>query len=217
MPRPLDDFIGRHLRELGFLKDKAFARRAFTELKTNGYIRYEDLPLETREGRAINVEFISNIYLVGEKRIIQCNIRDVTERKQAEAALALAGRRLNLMSGITRHDITNQLTALSGFLDLALETATVPEGVALIDRAHRAADTIQRLIAFTKEYEDLGAMAPVWQGLSEVIRSAASQMGESTINFEIPDDRLELLADPLLIRVFYNLFENSRQHEGAVT
>jgi len=214
---PLDDFIGRHLWELGFLKDKAFARRAFTELKTNGYIRYEDLPLETREGRAISVEFISNVYLVGEKRIIQCNIRDVTERKQAEAALALAGRRLNLMSGITRHDITNQLTALSGFLDLALETATVPEGVALINRAHRAADTIQRLIAFTKEYEDLGAMAPVWQGLSEVIRSAASQMGESTINFEIPDDRLELLADPLLIRVFYNLFENSRQHGSTVT
>jgi len=79
-----DYFIGKHLWELGFIKDKTIAQNAFTELKTKGYIRYEDLPLETKDRRSIDVEFISNAYSVGVKKIIQCNIRSITDRKQAE-------------------------------------------------------------------------------------------------------------------------------------
>ena len=84
---PLEYFVGKHLWELGFFKDKALAKNAFTELKTDGYIRYEDLPLETRDGRSIDVEFVSNVYFVGDKRIIQCNIRDITDRKVAQDIL----------------------------------------------------------------------------------------------------------------------------------
>src|SRR5208282_4486118 len=80
---PLDYFIGRHLWELGFIKDKSLAQDAFLKLKSEGYIRYEDLPLETKDGQRMNVEFVSNVYLVGNKKIIQCNIRDITERKHA--------------------------------------------------------------------------------------------------------------------------------------
>jgi PAS domain S-box-containing protein len=213
---PLEYFLGRHLWELGFLKDKSLAKNAFDILKTEGYIRYEDLPLETKQGRAIHVEFVSNVYLVGEKRIIQCNIRDITERSRAEDALALASRKLNLMSGITRHDILNQLTVLSGSLELALGN-TNPEGIAHINRAQKAAVTIQRQIAFTREYEDLGVKTPVWQQVSDIVQSAVSQMAATAITLEIPDDHLEVYADPLLVKVFYNLFDNTRQHGGAVT
>ena len=214
---PLEYFLGRHLWELGFLKDKSLAKNAFETLKTEGYIRYEDLPLETKQGRAIHVEFVSNVYFVGDKRIIQCNIRDITERSRAEEALALASRKLNLMSGITRHDILNQLTVLSGSLELALGNVTNTEGIAHINRAQKAAVTIQRQIAFTREYEDLGVKTPVWQQVSDIVRSAVSQMAATTITLEIPDDHLEVYADPLLVRVFYNLFDNTRQHGGEVT
>jgi PAS domain S-box-containing protein len=214
---PLEYFVGRHLWELGVIKDKSLAENAFSKLKTEGYIRYEDLPLETSQGKAMNVEFVSNVYLVGDKRIIQCNIRDITARKRAEDGLALASRKLNLMSGITRHDIINQLTILSGSLDLALGKVKEPERIAHINRAQKAADTIQRQIAFTREYEDLGVRSPVWQRLSDIIRSAASQLAATAISFEIPDDRLEIYADPLLVKVFYNLFDNARQHGGGVT
>jgi PAS domain S-box-containing protein len=214
---PLDYFHGKQLWELGFIRDKSFAQKAFADLKTNSYSRYEDIPLETKDGQGIQVEFISNVYTVNHHKIIQCNIRDITDRKRAEAALALASRKLNLMSGITRHDIMNQLTALSGSLDLARGTIKEPEGIAHINRAYKAAETIQRQIAFTKEYEDLGVRAPVWQRLSVIVRSAASQMAADTIALEIPDDPLEIYADPLLVKVFYNLFDNTRQHGGAVT
>ncbi len=94
----LDDFLGKHLWELGFLVDKSFAKKAFAELQAKGYIRYENLPLETKQGKAISVEFVSNVYPVGDKRIIQCNIRNITERKQAEEALVEACEKLNQMS-----------------------------------------------------------------------------------------------------------------------
>ena len=84
---PLDYFIGRHLWELGFIKDKSLAQDAFLKLKSEGYIRYQDLPLETKDGQRMNVEFVSNVYLVGNKKIIQCNIRDITERKHAYESL----------------------------------------------------------------------------------------------------------------------------------
>jgi PAS domain S-box-containing protein len=214
---PLDYFIDKQLWELGFIKNKSLAQDAFSKLKTEGYIRYEDLPMETKQGQAIHVEFVSNVYLVSDKRIIQCNIRNITERKRADSALALASRKLNLMSGITRHDILNQLTVLSGSLDLALDTVKDPEGIVHLNRAQIAAHTIQRQIDFTREYEDLGVRSPTWQQLTVVIRSAASQMADSAITFEIPDDRLEIYADPLLVKVFFNLFENARQHGGGVT
>jgi len=91
---PLEYCIGKHLWDLGFIKDKTLAQHAFTELKTNGYIRYEDLPLETKDGRSIDVEFVSNAYLVGDKKVFQCNIRDITERKRADLDLLSAQKRL---------------------------------------------------------------------------------------------------------------------------
>ncbi len=213
---PLDYFVGKRLWELGFLKDKSFSQNAFTILKKDGYIRYEDLPLETIRGKAMSVEFVSNVYLVGDKRIIQCNIRDITDRKRAEDALALASRKLNLMSAITRHDIRNQLMVLSGSLELALTTVKEPEEVAQINWAYKAAVTIRRQIEFTQEYEELGIRSPVWQRVSDITRSASLQLAADIITFEIPDDTLEIYADLLLSKVFYNLFDNARQH-GAVT
>jgi PAS domain S-box-containing protein len=82
-----EELLGKTLWEIGPFKDIAQSQAAFRELQTKGYVRYEDLPLETRDGRLIDVEFVSNVYLVDHSRVIQCNIRDITDRKQAEAAL----------------------------------------------------------------------------------------------------------------------------------
>ena len=81
------DFLGKKLWDIGPFKDVEAAKGAFRELQKKRYIRYEDLPLETKDGRPINVEFVSNVYLVNGKKVIQCNIRDITLRMQAEEAL----------------------------------------------------------------------------------------------------------------------------------
>lgn len=76
---------GKHIWELGVFKDIAASKDAFQALQENEYIRYEDLPLETKEGQAIAVEFVSNVYLVDHRKVIQCNIRDITAQKRAKA------------------------------------------------------------------------------------------------------------------------------------
>jgi PAS domain S-box-containing protein len=80
-------FLGKAIWQLGFFKDVVANEENFAELQANEYIRYENLPLETFDGRRIEVEFISNVYLVNDSKVIQCNIRDVTARVQAERAL----------------------------------------------------------------------------------------------------------------------------------
>jgi len=87
-------FLGQAVWELGFFKD-VFANQAkFAELQQKEYVRYENLPLETADGRRIDVEFVSNVYLVNNLKVIQCNIRDITEHKRAETLLKELSQRL---------------------------------------------------------------------------------------------------------------------------
>ncbi len=81
-----EEFLGRKLWEIGPFKGTTASKIAFAELQLKDRIRYEGLPLETKDGQRVEVEFISNAYLVDKKRLIQCNIRDITERKLAEMA-----------------------------------------------------------------------------------------------------------------------------------
>jgi len=82
-----EQLLAKELWEIGLFEDKLRSQKAFTELKSNTYIRYEDLPLTTSNGHAINVEFVSNVYQVNTQKVIQCNIRDISERKRAEEAI----------------------------------------------------------------------------------------------------------------------------------
>jgi len=75
------ELLGKELWEIGFIIDKELARKAYQELQSENYIRYEDLPLQHKEGHIIDVEFVSNVYDVGREKVIQCSIRDVSERK----------------------------------------------------------------------------------------------------------------------------------------
>jgi PAS domain S-box-containing protein len=79
------DFLGKQLWDIGFLGNISASREAFQELKAKKYVRYDDLPLEGRDGKKIDVEFVSNVYAVEDRKIIQCNIRDISARKRVEA------------------------------------------------------------------------------------------------------------------------------------
>ncbi|TFG93743.1 MAG: PAS domain S-box protein [Syntrophobacterales bacterium] len=82
-----EDFLGKKLWEIGLFQDIDASKAAFSELQDKGYVRYKDLPLETKGGQVMAVEFVSNVYQVNHHKVIQCNIRDITERKLIGAAL----------------------------------------------------------------------------------------------------------------------------------
>src|SRR5476651_2123474 len=83
------EIIGKTVGELSPFKDIESNQAMLERLQKDRYVRYENLPLETRDGRHIAVEFVSNVYEAGDKKVIQCNIRDITERKKSEQRLRL--------------------------------------------------------------------------------------------------------------------------------
>lgn len=97
-----EELVQKMLWEVGAFSDMQASQDAFAALQEDEYIRYEDLPLRTKDGRLIDVEFVSNVYRVGDERVIQCNIRDITERKQAQDAL-LKSQALLLEQSVRDH------------------------------------------------------------------------------------------------------------------
>lgn len=93
-----EEFLGKKLWEIGAFIDIEKSKTIFRELQTTGYVRYEDLPLRTKDGRLINVEFISNMYEVDHLKVIQCNIRDITVRRDLELERVEFNKKLEEMA-----------------------------------------------------------------------------------------------------------------------
>ena len=91
-----EEFLDKKLWEIGLFKDIVESKEAFLKLQNRGYVRYENLPLETKDGHHIAVEFVSNVYSVDHTKVIQCNIRDITDRARAEEALRKAHDELDM-------------------------------------------------------------------------------------------------------------------------
>src|ERR1700736_1220346 len=122
---PFESVIGLQLWEIGLFEDIAANQAAFEKLQTEEYIRYENLPLRTKTGREIQVEFVSNVYFVGPAKVIQCNIRDITARAKFQAAsqshahtLELAVKAKDEANAVLFHELRNPLAAISSMIDL---------------------------------------------------------------------------------------------------
>ena len=149
-------------------------------------------------------------------------IRDITETYQYQEALRQANKKINLMSNITRHDILNQVNVLSGYTELISET--LPEDAKndpriekYLRNLNKSIETIHSQIIFTKDYQELGIVSPTWQSISNVAKESAIPFSSQGIKFSIENSGLEVYADPLLKKAFYNLFDNARAHGEHVT
>nr|WP_321353287.1 PAS domain S-box protein [uncultured Methanoregula sp.] len=146
------------------------------------------------------------------------SMRDITDQRRAEDALLRANRKLALLSSITRHDISNQLMTLDGFVELLHSKAPYPAFENYFTRIRNASSRISAMIRFTKEYAEIGVNAPVWQNCRVLIDTAAKEapLGEIALKNEIPPGA-EVFADPLIVKVCYNLIDNALRYGGKIT
>jgi PAS domain S-box-containing protein len=141
--------------------------------------------------------------------------RDFTENKQTEEALALASKKLNLLSSITRHDIQNQLYALRGYLDISHDFLNDPGKLReFLEKEEKAAVIIEEQITFTKQYQEMGVSAPAWQNVNASIEKAQKQFLMSDVRVEVNCPDLDVFADSLFEKVFYNLIDNALHYGG---
>ncbi|PKG33398.1 CHASE4 domain-containing protein [Methanoregula sp.] len=141
--------------------------------------------------------------------------RDLTKRKEAEDALATAHHKLTLISTITRHDILNQLTALASYLELSRDYAENDTARDFIEKEQRIAALIDREINFTRDFEDVGAGVPVWHNVNAVISGSNRTLLTGGVAVEIGFTDIEIYADSLLEKVFFNLIDNAIRYGGS--
>jgi PAS domain S-box-containing protein len=142
---------------------------------------------------------------------------EIQERKRFEEAIQLANRKLNTLSAITRHDILNQITALIMYLSLAEEITTDPAVKGHLDKIEQITQLIQKQIRFTRDYQNIGTTAPRWQNVRQTIDGAITDLRLGRVALETDVNEIEIYADMLLEKVFYNLIDNSLRHGEKLT
>ncbi|HEY2933490.1 MAG TPA: ATP-binding protein [Acidobacteriota bacterium] len=222
----LDDLSGKQLWQIGVFKDIEANRFAFKELQQKGYIRYKHLPLQTKQGKPVAVEFVSNIYDVADTRVIQCNIRDITEQTQAEEALREADRHKNEFLAMLAHELRNPLAPILNAV-FVLEKALKPE---TDGKVNAAGEIIKRQVhQMTRLIDDLLDISRITLGkihlqkqplLISTVVARAVEMSRPMIesgnhNFEVilPEDAIRVEADSeRLTQVLSNLLNNAAKY-----
>ncbi|MGB7993909.1 response regulator [Methanoregula sp.] len=142
----------------------------------------------------------------------------LTELRRLSDALQSSNKKLNILSNIIRHDILNTLTGLLGLEDMAIQITCEPESSALLVEIKESTRRIQQQITFTRDYQKIGGNAPQWQNVYEVISKAAGSVKMGSVRLSvILDEGLEVFADAMLEKVFYNLIDNALRYGGKLS
>ncbi|OPY37211.1 MAG: sensory histidine kinase AtoS [Methanoregula sp. PtaU1.Bin051] len=170
--------------------------------------------LITDTGRKIWVECIGKKIAFGGSEAMLVSLRDITSRKQMEEAILRTNKQLSLLSSVTRHDVLNKISVIQGYLSIIRKKGLPEESSPILDKIETTTETIKSQVEFTRIYQTLGTKEPEWQKPGRFL-SPAILPESMTFSRELGE--LEIYADLMLEKVFFNLIENSIRHGEKVT
>jgi PAS domain S-box-containing protein len=187
------------------------------KLVSDGYATFESAN-RRKDGSIIPIEVSISAFRYKGMEVDLSIVRDITDRKRDMEALRQAGKKLNILSGITRHDIGNQLLTLNGYVKMLHKKIPDPSFEQYFSRITKASSQIGAMIQFTREYEKIGVDAPRWQELRTLVDTAGKDAlhDQITLKNDLPAT-MEIFADLLIARVAYNLIDNAVRHGGTIT
>jgi PAS domain S-box-containing protein len=145
------------------------------------------------------------------------SLMDITGKIQEEDALQRANKKLNFFNSITRHEILNHLTVVKGFIELSREQLHNPDFLLRsFDKELAAANAIQNLMIFTRDYQNIGIQPPAWYSISRTIKSAVSGIRLGPIILSDDTEGVEIYADQMLRKVFFHLVDNAVRYGGKI-
>lgn len=144
-------------------------------------------------------------------------IRDITARKKSEKALRMANEKISLLTRLTRHDISNMVTALSGYLELLKEHIHEDDPEELLMKAMNQIDRIRNQLIFSQQYQEIGLHAPLWQSLETIIDLAIRDITSDSVEISVSIPQVWVYTDPLSVKVIFNLLDNAIRHGNCVS
>ncbi len=201
-----------------FSDEREFAELSGAVSAKGGIRGYETL-LEKKDGGKIPVQVTAMFKQndPGTPGWIEVIVEDLTGRKVAEEAISMMNRKLALLGRMTRHDVNNRLSVLSGYLDLTREIVDDPRVLSYIRKEERAVTAIMHLLNFTGSYQDVGMKEPSWQDVADAVRKSAHLLELRSVTVYLDISGLCVYADPLFEKVFYNLIENALMYGEKIS
>ncbi|NYT12055.1 MAG: PAS domain S-box protein [Methanomassiliicoccales archaeon] len=211
-----EDLIHFNMKQLPFLETMEIIE-SFGETMMNGSSVSTNVHIRGKGGEIIPVDINSIAINSGDRTLLAGIFRDNRERNMMMEALEAANKKLNLLGSVTRHDLMNQLTTLFGHLEIAKMKVDNPDVMERIDRALSAGENIIYFLEFGKDYERMGTREPTWIRAEEAFVNGASTVELQDIDIYRKLGGLEIFADPMLVKVFHNLLDNSCRHGERVS
>jgi DNA-binding response OmpR family regulator len=143
--------------------------------------------------------------------------REIAERRRVETVLSQTNKKLNLLSSITRHDMKNTLLTLFGYNEIAMMDLSDPRFQEYLLREKELMGRLSNQLEFTRLYDELGTTGAIWKPLRDIRGIIFPNSASVSVLLHEETEKYEIFTDPLIDKVFYNLFENSVRHGGQVT
>jgi PAS domain S-box-containing protein len=197
--------------DLERMKDYEHKRRADVEIVPANYeFRFIRFDGEARNG-------FCTITPVPDTGKMIVSLIDITDKIQEEVALQRALKKLNFLNSITRHEILNHLTVVKGFIELSKDHLNNPEFLMRsFDKELGAANAIQNLMIFSRDYQNMGIQPPAWYDVSKTIKSAVAGIRLGSITLSDETGGVEVYADQMIEKVFFHLVDNAVRYGGKI-
>ena len=177
----------------------------------------ERVLLNLREEKIPILKSVIKTMLGGKEVLIESFI-NITDRKLTEDTLIKVNQKLNVLSQLTRQDLTTQIFVLNSYLEMAKTHATGQDGIIKnIESGERAIKFIKEITEFTKDYQNMGEKPPKYQNVKLSFLFGLSHISIDEIRHSLETENLEIFADPLLEKAFQGMLENSVKHGGHVS